>query len=151
MNTSRQSATKKSENKIDEVAPLSDEQLKQMETSGPEHTPDDLDNLLNNLDQKSIEGATELTAEYLDFSTWKIEETRRYAYTGPTTITDGNGEVIQAATLVDKDRTTFVCASKVVVQSLMKIESVPAAVAIQYNGKKDGNKGRYHDVRVYQL
>lgn len=116
------------------------------------HSLDDdfLTGLFNEVETKKTTQARELTSDYLDLNTFKDGEERNYVFTNMTTFTKPDtGEVIPAVNLVSKERQSFICASTLVVQSLNKVDKLPAAIRIQVNGKKKGKNGNYFDVRVF--
>lgn len=93
----------------------------------------------------------ELTSNYIDFKDFIHGEVRNYIFTGMDIFTTKDGEVKPAVKLMDKERTNFLCASTIVVNSLQKLEAVPAPVRIQVNGKIKSAKGEYYSVRVFTI
>lgn len=93
----------------------------------------------------------ELTSNYIKFDDFKEGEKRSYIATGLTTFTTQDGEVKPAVRLIDRERTNFICASTVVVNTVKGMDSLPAPVIIQVNGKKKGANGSYFDVRIFTI
>jgi len=108
----------------------------------------------------TLEGAEnfrELTAQYLDLNKFEAGVAVPFIFTGKTSFTtdkkdvEGNYIVKDAVTLLNKEGESLICASTVIVNSLFKIEQIPAGIKIQVNGKKKGKAGDYFDCKVYVM
>ena len=99
----------------------------------------------------------ELTGEILTHKNMEIGKAYNYLWTGYTTIQDKvTGEPRKAVTLIDKERSSFICASVVVMSALEKIESdvnfkFPQPVRLISEGMKEGKTNNYWNVKVYKL
>lgn len=101
--------------------------------------------------------AIELTGEILTHKNMEIGKPYNYLWTGYTTIQDKvTGEPRKAAKLTDKNRSSFICASVVVLSALEKIEieenfKFPQPVRLISEGMKDGKTNSYWNVKVFKL
>lgn len=171
MNTSRQNEAKKEKKlnpgqlPVDETqqqegnpTDLTPEELAEMENGLPaiqEETPADMKAIFDTLE--GTDNMRELTAEYLDLNTFTEGETRPFIFTGKTSFTtdkkdtEGNFIVRPAVTLLSKEGKSLICASTVIVNSLFKVEQIPAGIKIKVNGKRKGKEGSYFDCNVYVM
>lgn len=108
-----------------------------------------IDGVFGELDSKDEKEAMELTSNYLDFSEWKEGDKNDFIFTRMSRFTKDNGEVVPAVCLMDRNKKTWLTAAAVVVKSLEKVDKLPCAVRILYNGKVKGKNGSYYDVRVF--
>lgn len=108
-----------------------------------------IDGVFGELDNKDEKEAIELTRNYLDFNEWKEGDKNDFIFTRMSTFTKDNGEVVPAVCLMDRNKKTWFTAAAVVVKSLEKVNKLPCAVRILYNGKVKGKNGSYYDVRVF--
>ena len=153
MNTSRESAKEKKiedpENQNDVLDELTDEDNAQMEL--PAKVGDaNLNDIFDSLESKETQ-FKELTANYIDFKEFEKGEERAYVCKGKTCFTTKDGEQKPAVSLIDRNGTTWICASTVVVNSLDKVESFPVGCKIKVNGKVKSAKGEYWSVQVFVM
>lgn len=171
MNTSRaakeKAETKKEETKVDDLEPLTEKEIEQMNENLPpaknspapainvsaETLRDDktLNEVFDSMDKIETSKAQELTSNYIEFGDFEEGEERNYIFTGFTEFVDDNQQVRPAVTLMDKNRKSWVCASIVTVKALQKVSKVPQPVRIRVNGKVKGKNGSYYDTNVFIL
>lgn len=156
MNTSKQAAkeqaAKEQGNDFLNLPELTPEEIEQTNNITPPATVSDtnIDKIFDTLEDGKTE-LHELTANYIDLESFKMDETRAYICTGKTTFTTQNGEVKPAVTLMDRERNTWLCASTVIVNSLLKVESFPVGCKIKVSGKEKGKNGDYYKCQVFVL
>jgi hypothetical protein len=97
--------------------------------------------------------AVELTGEMLTAKSMEINKPYNFLWTGYTTISDKvTGEPRKAATLVNANKDSFICASMVVLTAFEKIETeFPVAVRLISLGMKEGKTNNYWNVKVFAL
>lgn len=111
----------------------------------------DYNAILDKLAAKSTNELNEITGAHLKFEGWKDGQEMDFVCTGKTSFMDKDGVQTMAVGLVDKDRTSWICAAKVVLDSCLKIEQFPQGVRIRYQGKVKSGNNSYHSVKVFML
>ena len=111
----------------------------------------DYDKMFSELKGKKTNQLAEATSEYLKFDDWKTAEERDFIFTKKTHFTDESGQQVMAIALIDEQRRSFISGSKVLVESCLKIEKLPAAIRIKYNGKVKSGNNHYHSVNIFML
>lgn len=136
----------KQANEIGELPPTDPDYLSKNEE------PIDIDSMFESLSVKKTQELVETTANYLKLDDFKIGEEKDFIYLAKTVFArQDTGEAMQAVKLIDRDRNSWICAAQVVVENLSKIEKVPAAIRMRFNGKKKGKNGSYYDVQIFTV
>jgi hypothetical protein len=90
-----------------------------------------------------------------DYLNWEELRPGKYVfiYTGNTSWVDnspqGQGKTVNAVRLEDRDGKEWICAAKLLIDSLGKVQQLPCMVRIIYNGKKQSKSGnKFFDMSV---
>jgi len=146
---------------LDFIEPLTPEETEQLKAPLPETVSaggltvskltdsEFIDSVFDELDKAGEE--KELTSNYLDFKEFNKGETRSFIATGMTTFTTQEGELKPAVKLMNRERQNFICGSTIVVNTIKRLENLPAPVKIQVNGMVKGKNGSYYDVKIFTL